>query len=114
MPTAPPHRAASADAIDSILHAERRSRPFQKRTHVATIDALPDGTYIAMEGQAWLVMDDALLAWSGDGYTHRRRRPRDIDMTVLTPPSIVALLRAGYQPGLHPTAYTTDNSGALA
>src|ERR1051326_7095662 len=91
------HPSASADACDDVLHAERRSRPLQKRTYVATLDALPDGTYVAIDGQAWLIVDDALLAWSGDGYTERRQRPHDMDVTVLTPRSIVALLRAGYQ-----------------
>src|SRR6195256_5834724 len=40
---------ASAEAMDSILHSERRVRPWVKRTHVAEFQDLPDGTYVALE-----------------------------------------------------------------
>jgi len=63
-PTAP----ADADAMDAVLHAERRVRPWVKRTHVADWQDLPDGTYVALEGQAWLVLGPALLAWSPERY----------------------------------------------
>jgi len=99
-----PDQPASADAMDAILHTERRLRRFVKRTHLAEIDGLPNGTYIGLEGRAWLVLDDAVLAWSADRYTERARRPRRREVTVLTPPSLVAALRAGYHPGVHPTA----------
>ena len=74
------------------------------RTFLASIDSLPDGTYVAVDQRAWLVVDDALLAWSGDRYLDRLRRPRGAQVTVLTPPSIVDVLRAGYKPGLHDSA----------
>jgi hypothetical protein len=99
-----PHASLSADDMDAVLHAERRARPFQKRTYVAQIDSLPDGTYISLDGRAWLVLNEVLLAWSGDVYIERARRPRNRQVTVLTPPSIVAVLRAGYQPALHRSA----------
>jgi hypothetical protein len=95
---------ASADAMDTILHAERRIRPWVKRTHVAEFPGLPDGTCVALDNQAWLVRGDRLLAWSPDGYVHRSARPLSGDVSVLTPPSIVAVLRAGYEAGVHPSA----------
>jgi hypothetical protein len=95
---------ATADAMDRVLQFERRSGPFAKRTFLASIDALPDGTYVEVDRRAWLVLDDALLAWAGDRYAERLRRPRGAQVTVLTPPSIVEVLRAGYKPGLHDTA----------
>ncbi|MBV8719726.1 MAG: hypothetical protein JO020_13495 [Chloroflexi bacterium] len=98
---------ASADAMDRVLQSERRTGPFAKRTFLASLDSLPDGTYIEVDQRAWLVLDDALLAWSGDRYVERLRRPRSPRVTVLTPPSIVEVLRAGYKPGLHDTAYFT-------
>src|SRR5215831_18160613 len=52
-----PHASASADAMDTVLHAERRDRPFQKRTYQANIASLPDGTFIGMDGHAWLVLN---------------------------------------------------------
>jgi hypothetical protein len=94
---------ASADAIDLQLHAERRNGRAQ-RTHRADVSTLPDGTYVALDGQAWLVHGDALWAWSDTGYHHRRARPARGSIELLTPPSIVAIFRAGYAPALHPSA----------
>ena len=95
----------SADAMDTILHAERRVRPWVKRTHVAEFPSLPDGTYVAVDDHAWLVRGDRLLAWSPDGYLQRSNsRPLSGDVSVLTPPSIVAVLRAGYRVEVHPSA----------
>ena len=93
-----------ADAMDDRLHPERRAGPWHKRTSVTDIASLPDGAYIALDDRAWLVLGDRLLAWSPDRYVERRPRPASGEVTVLTPPSIVAVLRAGYIPALHPTA----------
>jgi hypothetical protein len=95
---------ASADAMDAVLHLERRVGPWVKRTHQAPFQSLPDGTFVALEGQAWLVHGDRILAWSADGYTQRSVRPPAGSVTLLTPPSIVAVLRAGYPAEVHPTA----------
>lgn len=94
---------ASADAMDRVLHAQRLAGR-RKRTHAARYAGLPDGTYVALEGTAWLVWRGELHAWSDAGYTQRRRRPRDGDVDVLTPPSIVAVLTAGYPVGVHSSA----------
>jgi hypothetical protein len=99
-----PATFSAADAIDAVLHAERRLRPWVKQTYVADTASLPDGAYVVLDGRAWLVLDDALLAWSPDRYLERRPRPPHADVTVLTPPSIVAVLRAGYHAAWHPTA----------
>jgi hypothetical protein len=97
-------QTASADAMDVILHAERRVRPWIKRTHTAEFASLPDGAYVGLDKQAWLVRGDRLLAWSADGYLRRIRRPKSGTVTLLTPPSIVAVLRAGYPAEVHPSA----------
>jgi hypothetical protein len=99
-----PGTPVNADAMDTILHAERRVRPWVKRTHVAPIQTLPDGTYVAIDGRAWLVLGDALHAWSAEGYAERRDRPSAGDCTVLTPPSIIAVLQAGYPARVHSSA----------
>jgi len=95
--------SASADAMDALLHAERREAPFRKRAQLASIDALPDATYVAIDGRAWLIMGDELLAWSPEGYVERIPRPSG-SVTVLTPPSIVGVLAASYRSGVHPSA----------
>jgi hypothetical protein len=98
-----PTGSVAADAIDVVLQAERREGPFRKRMHVAPIDSLADGTYIVLDGRAWLVLQDTLLAWSPDRYGERRPRPSG-EASVLTPVSIAAVLAAGYRSGVHPSA----------
>ena len=100
-----PDHPAVADAMDALLHTERRIRRFVKRTYVADIAGLPNGTYVSLDGRAWLVLDDALLEWSAERYTHRVPRPGGGEVTVLTPASVVAALRAGYRADIHSTAF---------
>lgn len=99
---------AHADGIDAVLHAERRRGPWQKRTYVADAHVLPDGSYIDLSGQAWLVLGNRLLAWSAHGYTRHVRRPTATRVRVLTPPSVVAVLEAGYRPDMHSSAQPVD------
>jgi hypothetical protein len=92
-----------ADAIDRVLHAERIERG-RKVTALLRWHDLPDGTFVALGDEAWLVRADALLRWSPGGYDAVRARPRRGEARVITPPSIVAVFRAGYVPALHATA----------
>ena len=68
------------------------------------IDTLPDGAMIAIDGEAHAVRGEALLRWSPAGYAAPRPRPRGIAVDVLTPPSILAVLKRGYRPQWHPSA----------
>jgi hypothetical protein len=99
-----PDAPTSADVMDARLHSERRVRPWVKRTYLGDLGDLPDGTYVALEDRAWLVWRDRLFAWAADGYVDRRPRPPRGSVTVLTPHSLVGVLRAGYRPAVHPTA----------
>lgn len=103
---APPMRAR---AVDAILHAERLGVHGEKTTFRAPLGALPTGTFVrvAVDGalQPCLVAGRRLLLWSPEGYS--RPLGRDLSrrsVAVLTPPSIVAVLSAGYRPMLHPSA----------
>jgi hypothetical protein len=98
-----PRASVGADAIDKILHVERRTAPFHKRTYVADINTLPDYTYVVLNERAWLIRGDSVVAWAGDRYVDRVRRPSTGAVTVLTPLSVVQVLRAGYQPDVHPS-----------
>jgi len=100
----------SVDAVDRQLHQDRREAPWRKRTFESEIATLPSGAYIELDGQAWLIQPDTLLAWSPDRYTQRRPRPEASVVTVLTPASIVEVLHAGYEPMLHPSARATEQS----
>jgi hypothetical protein len=97
--------APGADAIDDRLHGERVDGTGQ-RHHAAALEALPDGAFVLRDGAPWLVRGDALLRWTPAGYTtHATRRSGPV--TLITPPTLVGVLRAGWEPAvplLHPTA----------
>jgi hypothetical protein len=97
---------AGADAIDARLHAERIDGPRRQRHHAARFGRLPDGAFVLHDGRARLVLGEQLLAWTPAGYGDPRPRPTGT-ATLLTPPSLVEVLRAGWMslvPVLHPSA----------
>ncbi len=94
--------ASDADAIDVVLDAERRAGR-AKRMYRADLRSLPDGTYLSLDGKAWLLWAGRMHAWSDCGYTDHRTRPRSGGVVVLTPPAIVSVLSAGYTPIVHPS-----------
>jgi len=97
---------AGADAIDARLHAERVAQGGGHRTHAAPFRNLPDGAFVLADGDPYLVRGDELLLWSPSGYAGRRPRPGG-RATVITPPSLVEVLRTGWSgavPLLHPSA----------
>jgi hypothetical protein len=49
------------------------------------------------DGEPELVLGDAVVPWTVRGYGSPRRRPRRGNVEVLTPPSSVAALNAGYR-----------------
>tara|TARA_B100000459_G_scaffold25210_1_gene12246 strand:- start:429 stop:647 length:219 start_codon:yes stop_codon:yes gene_type:complete len=69
------------------------------------LNDLPDGAFVAWEGAPHLVLGDRLLAWRHTGYTSAIPRPL-AEVTVLTPPTSVRTLAAGFRPALHTTAKT--------
>jgi len=102
-PGAPADRRATAAAMDNVLHAERLSGK-EKRLHTAAIDTLPDGAMIAQDYAAFALRGPHLLPWTPAGYGPPIARPRGIDVDVLTPPAIVAVLTRGYVPLWHASA----------
>src|SRR6185295_1653013 len=100
---------AGADAIDLRLHGERLSPATRtQRHHGAAAGTLPDGVFVLHDGEPWLVHGDRLRRWTPAGYTDRAPRPpADEPVVVITPPSLVAVLRAAWEPVvplLHPSA----------
>ena len=94
---------AKAPAMDVVLQAERLDGR-AKRTHRLLIDTLPDGAMISLDGDAFAVRGKHLLRWTAKGYDGAKPRPRGIKADVLTPPSMVAVLKAGYAPQWHGSA----------
>jgi hypothetical protein len=89
-----------ADAIDAQLHGERLLP-----RHEALLDELPDGAFVLRDGAAWLVLGPQLLRWTPAGYSERSPRPSG-RAALITPPSLVEVLRAGWEPLvplLHPS-----------
>lgn len=114
----------SAKQIDATLHRERLDGK-AKRLHplACAVGELPDGAMVAdvkhddagardgrCIGTAYLFTRGRLLRWSFEGYL-----PVDPEVlasqatqfALLTPPSTLCALGAGYQSALHPTAGTT-------
>ena len=94
-----------APEMDMVLQAERLDGR-AKRTHQCTIGELPDGAVLTLKDQprvAFALRGSNLLRWSEHGYVEKVARPHGL-IHVLTPPSIVGVLAAGYQPQWHPTA----------
>jgi hypothetical protein len=94
--------APGADAIDERLDGERGRR------HEA--GDLPDGAFVERDGEAWLVLGGELLRWTPAGYTDRMPRPAGC-AAVITPPTLVAVLRAGWS-GAVPLLHGSVEAGA--
>ncbi len=97
-----------APAMDLVLQSERLDGR-AKRTHERVFADLPDGVFVTLNDVAHAVRGAHLLRWSDSGYPEKIARPRGV-ATVLTPPSIVDVLSAGYQPQWHPSAGLTPSS----
>ena len=89
------------DEIDRVLHGARLEGKM-KRTYRAASAAMPDGTFVVLEGEAWMLRGDRAFRWSDAGYTDGRERPNE-EVDVLTPRPFVELFHAGYEPAVSPT-----------
>ena len=89
--------------MDAVLHAERLDGR-RKRRHplTTTANSLPQGAMIAAEDRAYLIAGGRALLWSPAGYSKVTALPGT--PSLLTPPSTLRALAAGYSPILHPTA----------
>jgi hypothetical protein len=92
-----------ADAIDHVLHKERLDGT-RKRLHRVEAARLPDGAMVTTDGSAFAVRGDRTLRWSAGGWLEAGSRPEGI-VDLVTPPSVVAALFAGYRPRWHGSAH---------
>jgi hypothetical protein len=99
---------AGADAIDARLHAERLDPAGGgRRLHEAAPGELPDGAFVLDGGEPCLVLGGRLRRWTPAGYGAPRPLPAGMPARLITPPSLAAVLGAGWQgvvPLLHPSA----------
>lgn len=93
-----------APEIDRVLHRERLDGR-RKRLHDLPVPAnrLPDGAMVAAEDATFLVASGRTLRWTPDGYEPATTLD-PADLRLLTTPSTVAALAAGYRPELHQSA----------
>ena len=89
--------------MDAILHSERVGRDGTQRRWEARLCELPDGAMILVDDPrtAFLLQPGYLYRWSPAGYVQRRTIPSVRTVTVLTPPSVIRVLAAGYRPVVH-------------
>ena len=97
-----------ADAIDAQLHSERVDPGTRTHgLHEARLDKLPDGAFVLHDKAPHLVLGAHLWRWTPESYVARMPRPPRQQAVLITPPSLVAVLRTGWQPLvplLHPSA----------
>ena len=87
-----PYPGERAPQINARLHAERLGEHRESDFAV-----LPDGAFVLYDGAPWLVHGDRLRRWTPAGYTDAVPRPAGL-ARVITPPSSVATLAAGWEP----------------
>jgi hypothetical protein len=91
-----------AGDIDRILHRERLDHG-KKRLHPLRqpLRELPDGAMVQRGSDSYLIAGGKTHLWSPEGY--RRAEIADDDALLLTPPSTLRALAAGYRVVLHPS-----------
>jgi len=94
-----------ADEMDAHLHAERLDAAGAKATHPALLADLPAGVFVVLEGndRPLLFHDGLLWPWTPGCYSTPVSLTPDTPLRLLTPPSIVAVVAAGYVPTVHPS-----------
>lgn len=100
--TAKGETLSSAGTMDAVLHGERLDRR-RKRLHpiAGPLAKLPDGVVLAAAGHAYTLRGGLAHRWTVEGYAP----PQHLGKAdaLLTPPSTVLALGAGYRPVFHPS-----------
>ncbi len=94
-----------APELDRLLHAERLDGR-AKRVHRRRLGELPDGAVVSAGGELLAVRGEQLLRWAPAGYgpAGPRAATEIAEIDVLTPPTVLAALSAGYRPLWHQSA----------
>lgn len=84
--------------IDAIIHAERIDKEKRKVMHERTLNEIPDGCFIRMNEDAFLISRGKSHRWTPFGYEDGSNVQDQLSLEILTPSSIVNALKAGYVP----------------
>lgn len=89
--------------MDKVLHGERLERG-KKRLHPLPVPLakLPDGAMVRAGADSFLIVQGRALLWSMAGY--RKADTAIKDAMLLTPPSTLRAISAGYRSLLHASA----------
>jgi hypothetical protein len=88
----------SAKQINRRLHSERILRGTHRRQiHTGPWSGLPDGAFVVLGNTPALVLGGDVVQWTREGYGARTKRPRRGTAAIITPPSTIAAMRAGYR-----------------
>ena len=92
------HEKIAIKKIDSIIHEERINPDRSKITFEANSHNIPDGCFVAINNNPYLVLGGQLFLWTPFGYEKGMALPGIEKIIVLTPRSIVNTIKAGYLP----------------
>ena len=98
-----PANSRSIDDIDAYIHGERVTADRKKKTYEADLASLPSGTFVEIDGVAFLLWKGKLWQWSFSGYSDVKVTAVPNTVTVLTPESIVTMFADGFETKVHPT-----------
>ena len=91
-----------APDMDAVLHRERLASGRRLHPLPVAIEKLPDGAMVQAGEQSFLMFKGKPLLWTPSGY--RAVRGRIADAKLLTPPSTVRAIAAGYRVVIHESA----------
>ena len=95
----------TAKEMNAQLHRERIvPGTHRRRWHEMPWADLPDGTFVLLDDAPAVIVGATVVPWTTEGYGTPIPRPRAGTATVITPPSSVAVLRAGYPVQIDGTA----------
>src|SRR5882724_7115552 len=100
-------RSVLARDMDAVLHRERLDRG-NKRLHPLPVPVreLPDGAMVQAGDGYFLIAQGRMMRWSMEGYG--KVSDAIENAMLLTPPSTLRAMVAGYRPVLHPSARATN------
>ena len=99
--------------MDLVLKQERALVDGQRHTFRVPLSDLPDGVFITRAGLPLLKWQGHLHRWSAAGYTSMEKLAPDGYGDVLTPPSTVKTLAAGFVPEVHSSVTQSPPESSL-
>lgn len=87
----------SIKEIDNIIHEERIDKNRGKVIHEANMREVPNGTFLVLGSDEFLLANDLIYRWSPFGYSQGIPVPQIERVKILTPRSIVNAFKAGYK-----------------